>query len=82
MVKVATDWQLKASFNITCDQQNLRQDFVQKTNGILRNWKYFDNHQFPGGFIPVTSPALLDCTNDWYVNMDRGVCNLYFFLDV
>ena len=30
----------------------------------------------------MTSSALLDCTNDWYVNMDRGVCNLFFFLDV
>ena len=30
----------------------------------------------------MTSSALLDCTNDWYVNLDRGVCNLFFFLDV
>ena len=31
----------------------------------------------------MTSSALLDCKNDWYVNMDRGVCNLFFlFLDV
>ena len=30
----------------------------------------------------MTSSALLDCTNDWYVNLDRGVCNLFFFLAV
>ena len=29
-----------------------------------------------------TSTALLDCTDEWYVNMDRGLYNLAVFLDL
>jgi hypothetical protein len=29
-----------------------------------------------------TSTALLGCTDEWYVNMDRGLYNLSVFLDL
>ena len=29
-----------------------------------------------------TMSTLLDCTNEWYVNMDRGFYNLVIFLDL
>ena len=39
-------------------------------------------HQF--GFRPFhsTSSTLLDCTNEWFVNMDRGLYNLVVLLDL
>ena len=39
-------------------------------------------HQF--GFRPFhsTTTTLLDCTNEWYVNMDRGLYNLVVLLDL
>ena len=39
-------------------------------------------HQF--GFRPLhsTTTTLLDCTNEWYVNMDRGLYNLVVLLDL
>ena len=54
---------------------------------ILYNqiYEYFDQpnlfskHQF--GFKPYhsTTTTLLDCTNKWYANMDRGLYNLVLF---
>ena len=51
-------------------------------------YKYYDQknlfskHQF--GFRPYhsTTTTLLDCTNEWYANMDRGLYNLVVFLDL
>ena len=42
----------------------------------------FSKHQF--GFRPYhsTTTTLLDCTNEWYTNMDRGLYNLVVFLDL
>ena len=42
----------------------------------------FSKHQF--GFRPYhsTTTTLLDCTNEWYANMDRGLYNLVVFLDL
>ena len=39
-------------------------------------------HQF--GFRPLhsTTTTLLDCTNEWYVNMDRGLYNLVVLLNL
>ena len=39
----------------------------------------FSKHQF--GFKPYhsTTTILLDCTNEWYANMDRGLYNLVLF---
>ena len=36
------------------------------------------------GFKPFhsTTTTLLDCANEWYVNMDRGLHNLVIFLDL
>ncbi|CAB4024243.1 Hypothetical predicted protein, partial [Paramuricea clavata] len=42
----------------------------------------FSKHQF--GFRPYhsTTTTLLDYTNEWYTNMDRGLYNLVVFLDL
>ena len=42
----------------------------------------FSKHQF--GFRPYhsTTTTLLNCTNEWYANMDRGLYNLVVFLDL
>ena len=39
----------------------------------------FSKHQF--GFKPYhsTTTTLLDCTNEWYANIDRGLYNLVLF---
>ena len=47
---------------------------------------YFDQQNLfskhPFGFRPYhsTTTTLLDCTNEWYANMDRGLYNLVVFL--
>jgi hypothetical protein len=38
--------------------------------------------QFGFRHFHSTSTALLDCTDEWYVNMDRGLYNLAVFLDL
>ena len=39
-------------------------------------------HQFSFRPFHSTAATLLDCTNEWYVNMDRGLYNLVVFLDL
>ena len=48
----------------------------------LMNENILSEHQY--GFRPShsTTTTLLDCTNEWYVNMDRGLYNLVVFLDL
>jgi retron-type reverse transcriptase len=48
----------------------------------LNRENLLSKHQF--GFRPYhsTTTTLLDCTNEWYANMDRGLYNLVVFLDL
>ena len=39
-------------------------------------------HQFGFRKSHSTASALLDCTNSWYVNMDRKMFNLFVLLDL
>ena len=39
-------------------------------------------HQFGFRQFHSTTTTLLDCTNEWYINMDRGLYNIAFFLDL
>ena len=39
-------------------------------------------HQFGFRCSHSTVSALLDCSNEWYCNMDRGLYNLVIFLDL
>jgi hypothetical protein len=39
-------------------------------------------HQFGFRKFHPTATALLDCTNDWYINMDRKLFNLVVFVDL
>ena len=39
-------------------------------------------HQFCFRKFHSTATALLDCTNDWYINMDRKLFNLVVFVDL
>ncbi len=39
-------------------------------------------HQFGFRKFHSTATALLDCTNDWYINMDRKLFNLGVFVDL
>ena len=39
-------------------------------------------HQFGFRKFHSTASALLDCTNDWYINMDRKLFNLVVFMDL
>ena len=39
-------------------------------------------HQFGFRKYHSTASALLDCTNDWYINMDRKLFNLTVFIDL
>ena len=38
-------------------------------------------HQFGFQKFHSTASASLDCTNDWYLNMDRKLFNLVVFID-
>ena len=40
------------------------------------------DHQFGFRKFHSTASALLDCTNSWYMNMDRKMFNLVVFLDL
>ena len=44
--------------------------------------KLLSDNQFGFRRFHSTASALLDCTNEWYVNMDRGLYNLAVFLDL
>ena len=50
--------------------------------GYFNQEKLFSKQQF--GFRPChsTTTTLLDCTNEWYANMDRGLYSLVIFLDL
>ena len=39
-------------------------------------------HQYGFSKFHSTASALLDCTNDWYINMDRKLFNLVVFVDL
>ena len=39
-------------------------------------------HQFGSRKYNSTASALLDCTNDWYINMDQKLFNLTVFIDL
>jgi hypothetical protein len=39
-------------------------------------------HQYGFRKFLSTASALLDCTNDWYINMDRKLFNLVVFVDL
>jgi hypothetical protein len=39
-------------------------------------------HQFGFRKFHSTASALLDCTNSWYMNIDRKMFNLVVFLDL
>ena len=43
---------------------------------------FLSEHQFGFRSLHSTTTTLLDCTNEWYVNMDRGLYNLVVFRDL
>ena len=47
---------------------------------ILKNLLF--ERQFSFQQKHFTATALLDCTNEWIINMDRGFFNLVVFLDL
>ena len=46
------------------------------TNNLL------SKHHFGFRHFHSTMSTLLDCTNEWHINMDRGLYNLVVFLDL
>ena len=48
----------------------------------LSTYNLVSKHQFGFRRFHATMSTLLDCTNEWYVNMDRGFYNLVIFLDL
>ena len=54
----------------------------------IKLYEYLDrnsllsDHQFGFRKFHSTTSALLDCTNSWYMNMDRKMFNLVVFLDL
>jgi hypothetical protein len=51
-------------------------DFKLKTQNIL------SEHQFGFRQFHSTTTTLLDCTNEWYINMDRGLYNIVVLPDL
>ena len=50
--------------------------------GYLSNSGIFSTNQFGFRRYQPTSAALLDSTNQWYSNMDKGLINIVAFLDL
>jgi hypothetical protein len=48
----------------------------------LNDNSLLSDHQFGFRKFHSTASALLDCTNSWYMNMDRKMFNLVVFLDL
>ena len=49
----------------------------------LKKQNILSEHQFGfRQFHSTTTTTLLDCTNEWYVNMDRGLCDIVVLLDL
>ena len=48
----------------------------------LENETILTDHQFGFRRFHSTASAFLDCTNKWYVNMDRCLYNMVVFLDL
>ena len=48
----------------------------------LTKFGLLSNSQFGFRKSHSTATALLDCTNDWYVNLDRKIFNLVVFIDL
>ena len=48
----------------------------------LSNFKLLSDCQFGFRKFHSTATALLDCTNDWYMNLDRKVFNLVVLIDL
>ena len=48
----------------------------------LNDNSILSEHQFGFRKSHSTASALLDCTNSWYVNMDRKMFNLVVLLDL
>ena len=54
---------------------------------MINSYYFIENKLLPEkqfGFRknPSTNNALLDCTNEWYVNIDRKLFNLAVFIDL
>ena len=48
----------------------------------LTEFKLLSNNQFGFRKSHSTATALLDCTNEWYVNIDKKMFNLVVFIDL
>ena len=48
----------------------------------LTKFELLSDSQFGFRKFHSTATALLDCTNDWYVNLDRKMFNLVVFIDL
>ena len=48
----------------------------------LSEFRLLGNNQFGFRKSHSTATALLDCTNEWYVNMDKKMVNLVVFIDI
>ena len=50
-------------------------------NSYLTKYELLSNHQFGFRKFHSTATALLNCTNDWYVNVDGKMFNLEVLID-
>ena len=48
----------------------------------LKKQNILSEHQFGFRQYHSATTTLLDCTNEWYVNMDRGLYNIVVLLDL
>ena len=48
----------------------------------LTKFDLFSDTQFGFRKFHSTAAALLDCTNEWYINLDRKMFNLVVFIDL
>ena len=54
----------------------------QQLHEYLTNFGILSDQQFGFRKYHSTTTALIDCTNDWYINIDKKMFNMVVFVDL
>ena len=55
---------------------------LQQLHEYLINFGILSDQQFGFRKYHSTTTALIDCTNDWYINIDKKMFNMVVFIDL
>jgi hypothetical protein len=66
----------------TIDQYQFCRPIYDQLYNYLTKFEVLSDSQFGFQKFHSTATALLDCANDWYVNLDRKMFNLVVLIDL